>query len=171
MSYLAKALVLIALFLTVGAALGGCRPSVENPVQGASLKQVVLQDVHPLWGGRNLYLFGDGKLFVQMVERGGEETRYALQVEPARVEELARLLAEHRFMEIEIEDRPGLPDEARPEIDVVWQSGAHKTVAKWANDTHPDFDAIYAWLLELAEGVTDQSPVYAGPYEEDWRPE
>ena len=74
MSYLAKAVVLTALLLTVGAALGGCRPSAENPAQDRSLKRVVLRDVHPLWGGRNLYLFGDGRLFVQKVERGGEET-------------------------------------------------------------------------------------------------
>jgi len=171
MPYLLKALVLAALFLAAGAVLGGCGSPGQAPPEDTSLKSVVLRDVHPLWGGRNVYLFGDGRLFVQIVARGGQETRYALQVEAARVEELAELLRQHRFMEIEIEDRPGMPDEARPEIEVTWQSGAHKTVAKWANDTHPDFDAIYAWLVELAEGVTERTPVYVGPHDESWRPE
>jgi len=151
--------------------LNACNAPGLTPAQGTVLKSVVLRDVQPLWGGRNVYLFGDGRLFVQTVARGAQETRYALQVELAKVEELAELLRQHRFMQIEIKDRPGMPDEARQEIEVTWQSGAHKTVAKWANDTHPDFDAIYTWLTELAEDITDQTPVYVGPYEENWRPE
>ncbi|MFQ6102516.1 MAG: hypothetical protein ACE5OS_14985 [Anaerolineae bacterium] len=166
-----KAVILIALLFGTGVMLSGCGARNVTPAQDRSLKSAILRDVHPLWGGRNVYLFGDGRLFVQMVARGAQESRYALQVEPARVEELARLLREHRFMQIEIEDRPGMPDEARPEIEVVWQSGARKAVARWANDTHPDFDAIYSWLVELAESATGQTPVYVGPYEEDWRPE
>ena len=169
MSQLAKAVVLIA-FVGNGIVLSGCGTQIATPAQDASLESVVLRDVHPLWGGRNVYLFGDVRLFVQLVGRGGQEARYALQVEPATVEELASLLREHHFMQIEIEERPGLPDEARPEIEVTWRSGAHKALAKWANDVHPDFDAIYARLIEFAEGVTDQTAVYVGPYDESWRP-
>jgi len=171
MPYLLKAVALAVLLLAGGAVLSGCGGPGWAPTEDTSLKSVVLHDVHPLWGGRNVYLFGDGRLFVQIVARGARETRYEVRVEPARVEELTELLRQHRFMEMEIEDRPGLPDEARPEIEVTWQSGAHKAIAKWANDAHPDFDSIYAWLVELAEGVTDQTPVYAGPYDESWRPE
>jgi len=166
-----KALILVALLLGSEAVLSACGGPSQAPAQDTPLELVILRDVQPLWGGRNIYLLGDGRLFVQIVARGAQETRYALRVEPAKVEELASLLCEHRFMQIEIEDRPGMPDEARPEIEVTWQSGAHKAVAKWANDTHPDFDVIYAWLIELAESVADQIPVYVGPYEEDWRPE
>lgn len=162
----------IVLF-TAAVGLVGCRRTgPPSPTETAvPFAEVILRDVHPLWGGRNIYLFGDGRLFVQIVARDGQETRYASQVEPAGIEELAELLRRHRFMEMEIEERPGLPDEARPEIEVTWRSGAHSAVAKWAGDAHPDFDAIYTWLLDLAEEVVVQQPIYTGPYDENWRPE
>lgn len=171
MFHLVKAVCITTFILGSVVVLSACSAPSRLPAQDTSLELIILRDVQPLWGGRNVYLFGDGRLFVQIVARGAQETRYALRIEPAKVEELADLLREHRFWQIEIEERPGLPDEARPEIEVTWQSGAHKAVAKWANDAHPDFDAIYAWLIELAESVTGQTPVYVGPYEEDWRPE
>jgi hypothetical protein len=75
------------------------------------------------------------------------------------------------FAAIEIPDRPGLPDEAHPTITVWWQSGEHTSAAKWDTDTHPDFDAVYEWLRNLAsEAVQEQTAVYTGTYDPDWQP-
>jgi hypothetical protein len=171
MLHLVKAVFMIVFVLGNVAVLSACGAPSQVPAQDTPLELVVLRDVHPLWGGRNVYLMGDGALYVQLVEKGQQETRYALRLAPAKVAELEDLLREHRFTRIETEDRPGQPDEARPVIEVRWQSGESKTVAKWANDVHPNFDAIYDWLIELAESVTDQTPVYVGPYKGDWQPE
>jgi len=170
MCNLVRVLILAALLVSSGSVLSACGGPSEVTDQDIPLELVILRDVHPLWGGRNVYLFGDGRLFIQLVGREGQEARYALQVEPTTVEELASLLREHHFTQMEIEERPGLPDEARPEIEVTWRSGARKTLAKWGNDVHPDFDAIYARLIEFAEGATDQTAVYVGPYDESLRP-
>jgi hypothetical protein len=138
--------------------------------QASPFSQIVLKDVQPLWGGRNLYLWHDGSLYIQIVEQG-QENRYATQITPEQVAELDSLLHEHNFAAIEIPDRPGLPDEAHPTITVWWQSGEHTSAAKWDTDTHPDFDAVYEWLRNLAsEAVQEQTAVYTGTYDPDWQP-
>jgi len=138
--------------------------------QASTFSQIVLKDVQPLWGGRNLYLWHDGTLYIQIVEQG-QESRYATQTAPEQVAELEALLAEHNFAAIEIPDRPGMPDEAHPAIEVWWQSGEFTSAAKWDTDTHPDFDAVYDWLVNLAnETVEGETAVYSGPYEPNWQP-
>ena len=164
MFHLVKAVCITASILGNVVVLSACSAPSRLSAQDTPLELLSQRDGQPLGGGRNVYRVGDGRLFVRIVARGAQETRYARRVEPAKVEELADLLREHRFMQIEIEERPGFPDEARPEIEVTWQSGESKTVAKWAGDVHLDFDAIYDWLIELAESVTGQTPVYVGPY-------
>ncbi len=139
--------------LAAAVRLGGCQQqATPSPIPAAvPFVEVILRDVHPLWGGRFVRLGADGALFVRVVTPGGKTTEHSSRVSPEQVAELAALLEAHHFREIEIPDRPGLPDEARPEIEVVWRSGERTVVAKWAGDTHPDFDAIYAWLVPLAE--------------------
>ncbi|HUT33438.1 MAG TPA: hypothetical protein VNE39_08175 [Planctomycetota bacterium] len=122
-------------------------------VPGADgLERVVLRDVQGLWGGRDLWLRGDGRLIVNVVDpRKGDKavSQYGLQLPGDQVAATAKLVAERHFLKIEIPNRPGVPDEARPTITVRLTDGTEKTVAKWANDKHADFDALYKHLLAL----------------------
>jgi len=142
----------VALFAAAVGLVGCQHRGASSPTAAAiPFVEVILRDVHPLWGGRFVRLRADGSLFVRIVAPGGETTEHTSQVPPEQVAKLAALLETHRFGEIEVPDRPGLPDEARPEIEVVWRSGERTVVAKWAGDAHPDFDAVYEWLVRLAE--------------------
>lgn len=147
-----KPAVHIFLLVTISLALSACASETDTPQASPSFETIILRDVHALWGGREVKLHSDGALDVRVVAPGGEESRYTARLSPARVIELSNLLEAHRFATIQPpQERAPVPDEARPEIEVVWQSGERTVVAKWANDVHPDFDAIYNWLLQVSD--------------------
>lgn len=137
---------------------------------------VILSDVQNLFGGRCLFLRGDGSGFCQIVAPDGEhatglrEKRYRLQLPPRDMLNLSQLVRDHSFFGISIKERPGVPDEARPAIFVETSSGKSARVSKWANDRHDDFDAIYSWLLEQVTQSQDGNPVHQGEYDGNWRP-
>jgi hypothetical protein len=85
--------------------------------------------------------------------------------------QLGRLVEQRGFFKIAIKERAGVPGEARPSITIRLASGETRTVAKWANDKHPDFDAIYHWLLEQIQKAQQGKPVYEGPYDPRWKPD
>lgn len=141
-----------------------------SPLRGA-VQRVALRDVQGLFGGRNLYLRADGRAVLQRVGPGMAETRYEATLRPAELAALQRLLGDHHFFAIEIPERPGVPDEARPSIEVTLAAGQHLTVSKWANDAHPDFDAIYAWLLAFEKRAATGASSHTGRFDYTWRPD
>src|SRR6185437_179547 len=144
----------------------GARPSL-------TFSRLILLDVQGLWGGQNIFLSHDGTLWVQLIGRlsnaasGFQETRYKLKLKPADIEDLQRLLANHHFPQIQIKDRPGVPDEARPTIQVTTDDGKILTKSKWANDKNADFDAIYQRLQSLVPKAGSEKPVYTGAVDRD----
>jgi hypothetical protein len=140
---------------------------------------VMLRDVQGLWGGRNLYLARDGTAYAQIVtpprspyrEGGLDEQRFQLNLAKEEVDSFINLLNKHDFLGITIRSRPGVPDEGRPSLLVRFSSGEQKTVEKWANDKHADFDAIYSWLLSLTKNMAGMKPILDGRYDEKWSPE
>jgi len=126
----------------------------DKPPGEAAFQQIVLRDVQGLWGGQDLWLSGNGRLIVRIVdpEKGDKAvSQYGLQLPQARVAETGKLVAERNFFKIDIPSRRGVPDEARPTITVRLADGKEKSVAKWANDRHADFDAVYRHLLSLCK--------------------
>jgi len=142
----------ISLCALVMGMMGCGSPTSSTPTAApVPFVEVILRDVHPLWGGREVRVRDDGTLWVRLVRAGGEAEERTAHLSPEEVAALGTLLEAHHFKGIEIPDWPGLPDEARPEIEVRWRSGERTVVAKWAGDVHPDFDAVYEWLLRLAK--------------------
>jgi hypothetical protein len=142
----------------------------EPPVKEDLPKTIVLKDIHPLYGGNYLFLRSDGSGFCRLIKRqpqqpGLHEKRFDLPPSPGTMKELAKLLRDHSFLQISMKSRPGIPDEARPTITVTLPSGESATIAKWANDKHLDFDAVYQALLEQLKGAQRRQPTYEGPYD------
>jgi hypothetical protein len=139
----------------------------------------ILWDVQGLWGGTNLYLSKDGTAYVQIVEpptipyrEGGlREQRFKLNLGKEEVDAFIQLLRKHDFLGIQIKDRPGGADEGRPTLLVRFSSGESKAVAKWSNDKHADFDAIYSWLLDFAKNTAPIKPIQEGRYDGKWSPD
>lgn len=129
-----------------------------------SSARVELHDVQGLWGGRRIYIAGTGQVVVQRVLPGMRERRYALELSAAAWTQLLRTFIEKDFVTIRPPERPGIPDEARPQITLVNAAKEQRSVAKWAGVSEGRFEAVYRALLEV-ERLTEQlKPVYEGPY-------
>ncbi|MBW2454053.1 MAG: hypothetical protein JRI68_06070 [Deltaproteobacteria bacterium] len=138
----------------------------------ASVASVSLEDVQALFGGQNIWISSKGKVIAQVVEPGLKEKRYELALDPGQFAEVEAQLAKHQFAKIEIEDRPGVPDEARPTITVVTADGKATVVAKWANDKHAGFDSIYQQLLAIVDRAKQANKLlYEGKFDYKWRPD
>ncbi len=116
---------------------------------------VTLRDVQGLFGGRDLDLQADGSVTLRSIKPPQRERTVRAKTDLAVVAELNALIQEHDFFSLQTKARAGVPDEARPTIQVTLPSGAYREVAKWANDRHPGFDAIYGRLLSLAKALGD----------------
>lgn len=114
-----------------------------------------LRDVQPLFGGVTVRLPGwtGSEAYISQVEPGGKENKYRLRLNwiTKEKQEIIRLCIEHDFLTIQPEERPGIPDEARPSLILTNSKGESHTVAKWAGVADGRFDAIYHALLALTE--------------------
>lgn len=138
------------------------------------LRRLTLRDVQGLEGGRNLYLSGDGGGVVQVVTPvpdGLRERRFAFSLDARAWDEFAKLIETHRFLEIRIPDRAGIPDEARPELALELWTGESGRASKWISDKHADFDAVYTWALARADAASKVPPSLEGNYDPEWRPD
>ncbi len=140
------------------------------------LRSFVLHDVQGLYGGQVLWA-KDQETVVQVVtnsppDSGSSlwERRYQVQLTPDRWQEVERLADAHHFLALPSSSRPGLPDEGRPCITLVTNTGATIIVQRWAGDHHPDFDALHRHLLGLCCQVAKEKIVHEGPYDWIWRP-
>jgi hypothetical protein len=134
-----------------------------------------MHDAQGLFGGRVLWASEDGTAFVQIVnpppadQSGLWEKRYKMKLTDEQWAEVERLVDTHRFLSLQMPERPGEPDEAHPMIVVFTKDGRTAKARKWANDENADFDAVYSYLLGLCQ--VDGKLVREGVYEWEWRPE
>ena len=143
----------------------------KNPFN-SPLRSLVLHDVQSLFGGRVLWIDSSLTAFVQTIGAGLWEKRYQTSLSREQWAEIERLIEQHQLFSLTLPDtfnRPGVPDEARPVIIVISPSGITNKLQKWANDSHPDFDAVYSHLLALCRA--DGELIYQGPFDWNWRPD
>jgi hypothetical protein len=115
-------------------------------------------DVHSLHGGVRLYLpsWSGHQAFLEVVEPGGEETKYRLRLRLGQKQELCRLLLERDFVSLAQPARDGdpqkvVPDDVRASIVVQNHRGAELTLASWLEQADPRFVAIVRALRAIAE--------------------
>ena len=137
------------LCITIEAELNTLR---HQQIELSGVTSIALHDLpNAFVGGTNLTLMAEnGRCSIEQVSRGGFAQHYAGQRSLTDVVQLIGMMDELSFRAIAHPGRPGVPDEARPEIHVHFQSGETLIRRKWANDTHFAFDRIYKRLLDLA---------------------
>jgi len=122
-----------------------------------------LHDVQPLFGGVTVRLPGrtSSQAFISRISPDGTETKYQLPLKwtQSEKEQIIRLCVEHDFLTIQPEERPGIPDEARPSLTLRNSKHKSHTIAKWAGVTDARFDAIYHALLALANRTEGLQPI------------
>ncbi len=125
-----------------------------------------LKDVQALWGGRRILVEWPRRVVVRVVERGSRrERRYEWAPADGGVRQLWDLLIRQDFLTIHPADRPGIPDEARPQLALTNAIGERWEVSKWAGVKDDRFDKIYRAMLGLEGLTTELKPVYVGPME------
>lgn len=133
--------------------------------------KIVLHDVQGLFGGRDICIDGLRECIISLVSHGLQEKRFRMKLFPEETYVLRRLCIEGDLATLKIKERPGLPDEARPEITLTNAAGETCSVAKWAGDKVPEFDNLYEALLALERKTGNKKPEYEGKYEPAERPE
>ncbi|MFC1745467.1 hypothetical protein ACFL35_15845 [Candidatus Riflebacteria bacterium] len=131
--------------------------------------EIHLNDVQGLFGGRNIYLKNNGEFMIQIVHRGHFEDRKRGVLPQNMLDKIIRTVTEIKFESIEIKQRPGVPDEAQPQI-TIFLDDKCMSRAKWANDRHTEFDIIYNLLLEVA-ALDIKKVIYSGEYKYDFFPD
>lgn len=142
---------------------------------------VELHDIQGLFGGRNLLIDSSGRVLLLKAARPGNghglrEARYVSLLVKAEIAELRYLLVTNDLADLEIEERPGIPDEARPEIVVRNAEGETLAAAAWESDLKigpgedgkspkKRFQQIYNHCRKLEWTVTERSlPFHEGKY-------
>jgi hypothetical protein len=128
--------------------------------------------VQGLFGGQSIWATEDRVAYVQLVghRAGGGAlwaSRYKATLTPEQWGEVERLVGTHHLLTAKMSTRPGVPDEALPVMTIVTRAGTTVTVAKWANDKHPDLDPVYSYLLGLCRATGEL--FHEGAYDWKWR--
>ncbi|MCX5683629.1 MAG: hypothetical protein NT049_08095 [Planctomycetota bacterium] len=132
--------------------------------------KVALRDIQGLMGGQDVYLDGSGDCIVRIAAKGNEK-RFSLKLAQEEVAAVRRMCIRSDLADMKIKERPGVPDEAHPEISLTSAAGETRKVAKWANDKVPAFDKVYAVLVGISKRTAELKPTYEGKYDPAWQAE
>ena len=130
---------------------------------------IVLEDIQGLWGGTAVYVDGAGASLIRIV-RGADEKRFTLKLATEETLALRKACIDADFLTVQVKERSGVPDEARPKITLRNAEGKTFAIVKWANDKVPRFDQVYNALLAFRKNVENLKPEYEGKRQQDWKP-
>ncbi len=130
-----------------------------------------LFDIQGLWGGRAIYIWGNGHSLTRIVSPTKREQRHVLTLNPAQLTQVWETFIANDFLALEIAPRPGIPDEAHPDITLVNPFGQAHSFGKWAGQIVEPFDRIYAQLLALAQQAAAQPAEFEGPFDWNFEPQ
>jgi hypothetical protein len=129
--------------------------------------QVYLSAMQALFGGWNVYVFGDREAIVQRVSPITQEKRFRVTLTEAGFRSLLDTAIANDLLTIQPPSRPGHPDEPMIQITLVNSQKESRMVSKWAGDKHEKFDAVSRLLFELTTRTQNLTPYHSGPY--DWK--
>ncbi|MGZ3422221.1 MAG: hypothetical protein ACXVEE_30405 [Polyangiales bacterium] len=148
----------------------GPRPTRNAPLPRAAWSRVELRDIEGLWGGYVVTVFGDGDFWFELVDRTKVSRLYRATLHPSGMSDLGAVLARHDPRAMRVPMRNGVPGESCPTLSVIGEGFTHR-VSKWANDKHPDFDAVASWLRATGDNLAKATaPVWTGPFDWHWSP-
>lgn len=141
-----------------------------GPAAGRAAARCSLYDIQGLWGGQALYVWGGGRALLRRVSRGRQEERFDASLPPDEINRLWAAFIAEDLAALEIETRPGIPDEAYPVICLYNPAGGKLARGKWARQVAPGFDRLLAALNSAATLAAGGRLVYTGDADWDFRP-
>ena len=145
-------------------------------------EKVVLQfnDMNGLHGGRVIVVNGTGNALVQIVSPNNEqkkmwEKRYLFNISHAQLNDIFTDVINNDVMTIQLEDRPGIPDETRIHFSMTNGNNDFFKLETWEQSPFPPdayqdsprakFDKACLVLKRLEYmAKTEETPVQEGPY-------
>ena len=145
-------------------------------------EKVVLQfnDMNGLYGGRVIVVNGVGNALVQIVSFNNEqkkmwEKRYSFNISHAQLNDIFTDIINNDVMTIQLEDRPGIPDETRIHFSMTNGNNDFFQLETWEHSSLPPdayqnsprakFDKACLVLKRLEHiAKTEKTPVQEGPY-------
>lgn len=116
------------------------------------LTKIDLLDVQGLWGGWEITVKATGEVVVHEVQPTAEgfyRETWLTQWRPGQAQKFLADVLQTGILDYEEVHRYGLPDEARPVIQLFFEDGHTVSLCKWSNDQDPLFDTAYKMLLNL----------------------
>ncbi len=93
--------------------------------------KVELDDIHDLWGGKCITLYGDGTAFVKIVDLGQSAETYRLQLDEERVPELFEALLANDVLALEESARQPREDEVCTRLSITNAEGETRSICHW----------------------------------------
>ncbi|MDY6791818.1 MAG: hypothetical protein SWH54_11190 [Thermodesulfobacteriota bacterium] len=137
-------------------------------------------DMNGLHGGRVIVVTGTGNALVQIISFNNEqnkmwEKRYSFNISPVQLSDIFTEIINIDVLMIQLEDRPGIPDETRIHFSMTNANNDFFKLETWEHsslppDAYPNtprakFDKA-CLLLKRLEHIarTEKTPVQQGPY-------
>jgi len=119
--------------------------------------QIILNDVHGLVGGRNVYISGSGRTIIQKTDRGIRLINriYEFFLSRSEMDVLIKSLIENDFVTITPKFLSGDLDERKPAIIIVNPDGKRIRIEKWQREQNDRFDRILDRLLAVETRADD----------------
>ena len=136
----------------------------------SDILRLSLHDVQGLFGGRDIFIVKRGLCVLRIVkptEDGLHEVRSSFVIMPKEMASLQKVVRTSDLLSYREKERFGVPDEARPRIELEFEGGEIFIAEKWDGDADQRFDALYRELIKLEAKKGTQ--LYSGPYEPNWR--
>jgi hypothetical protein len=144
-----------------------------NEESSLQIDKVILKDVKPSFGGRNLYIDVDGTNTVQVVnvDEDIEEKRYEFSLTEELRDLLDKTIENVDFFNLSVdEEKEG--DKESAIITIKAKDGRENTVKKFKETENARFYSIHESLMAIIKYAEEHvKPFYKGSHEVDWTPE
>ena len=123
---------------------------------------------HPGHGGRNLYLWGDGKVVVRVVSDSDAEgwlyKDFEGKLDAERTKSIEDMLGNYGFFSAVVADHPVDPGAVISSVLVELADGQAARKPVYIDNEHPVMAPIYKHLLEVANEVAKGEPKIGGHF-------
>lgn len=132
---------------------------------------IELSDIHPLFGGRNISVNGEGDAQLQILLSSNSKSdsfEYTVKLEPEDIQSLIAAFVDNDFVTLELDENPQLdPDTARPTLILRNANGETHRLTGWVIHLPPAsashsvrspiqrFDSIYKEMLRIERRIQD----------------
>jgi hypothetical protein len=167
---LSSAIVLVCLGATLAYAADNETGRFLGSEADQAWARLELHAVHALYGGVDIALCASGSACVRIADKGLAERRFLFTIPEKDARAIVATAIAQDILGVKLKDRPGVPDEARPQLVLENALGQSRDVSHWANDDTPALQAVEVGLHDLVNKTEKLEPAFSGKYDWSYHP-